>query len=331
MNRGRREIKGERQMDRRSKKRVWTACMVISGIAALWFGYSFFHTLWGYRQGEEDLERVYQIMESAEAETMPPPSSAAETTAAAAAAQAETEPETTESAAGTEPKETESSAPETEPEPAAIVRAAAEPAAEYSISMEGRSLEQYAALKEQNSDVIGWIRIEGTVIDYPVMYTPEDRDFYLHRGFDKESSAYGMIYMDGACNLETGGLNYLLYGHHMKNGSMFAKLENYKYQSYFEEHPVVVFDTLTEYAEYEVFGAISLSADDVSDEFLRDLLAQDEESYQRLVDTVKAESYYDTGITPVWPQQLLTLATCEYSQQNGRLMVFARKIKTEHE
>ncbi len=311
-------------MSNKIKKRIWTICMVISGLAALWFGYSFFHTLWEYRQGDKDLEQIYQIMESAGAAAESAPTAAAAVTEPAAG------PEET-SPAEIVPEETESTTEaETEPEPVVIVRAAAEPAAAYSISMEGRSLEQYAAVKEQNSDVIGWIRIEGTVIDYPVMYTPQDRDFYLHHGFDKSESAYGMIYMDGACNLETGGLNYLLYGHHMKNGSMFAKLEGYKGRSYFEEHPVIVFDTLTEYAEYEVFGAIRVSADNVSDEFLSDLLAEDEESYNRLVSTVKAESYYDTGITPEWPQQLLTLTTCEYSQNNSRLMVFARKIKTDH-
>ncbi len=196
---------------------------------------------------------------------------------------------------------------------------------------EDARLAAYRKLKEDNGDLVGWVRIEGTVIDYPVMQTVNDPDYYLHRGFDREYSTYGMIYMDATCDLKGECPNYVLYGHHMRNGSMFARLDDYKNKEFYEEHPVIGFDTLDEVGSYEVAGVIHLPASEIDLDFLGLLAARSEEDYGRFIEYVKENAYYETGITPVWPEQLLTLSTCEYSVKDGRLLVIARKIPEDQE
>lgn len=188
-------------------------------------------------------------------------------------------------------------------------------------------LASYRKLAEENNDVIGWVRIDGTVVDYPVMHTPKQPDYYLKRGFDKEYSVYGMVYLDGGCWIGEGCPNYLLYGHHMKNGSMFAPLEEYTEKEYYKAHPIIGFDTLEEVADYEVAGAFKIEAGEINREFAKMLAARTEEDYKKLVDYMKKNSFYDTGIEPEWPQQLVTLTTCEYTKGDGRFLVVARKIE----
>lgn len=186
--------------------------------------------------------------------------------------------------------------------------------------------EGYERLKTQNQDMIGWVRVEGSPIDYPVMQTPEEPDYYLRRGFDHKYSVYGMVYMDAACDLDGDCNNYILYGHHMKNGTMFASLEKYTSEDYYKEHPYLTFDTLEETGTYEIVGAFKLMADQVDADFAYKLAAQTEQDYDGLLRYIKENGFYDTGVTARWPEQLVTLATCEYTQKNGRLIVVARKI-----
>lgn len=186
-------------------------------------------------------------------------------------------------------------------------------------------LEVCARLSDANSDTIGRIRIEGTVIDYPVMHTPNEPNFYLKRGFDKNYSAYGMIYMDGGCSLGAECRNYILYGHHMKNGTMFGSLENYKDEAYFRTHPIIGFDTLGEVHDYEIAAVVKFPADIVTEAFADMLAARTKEEYDALISYLKENSLYDTEVVPEWPEQLVTLTTCEYSQKDGRLLVAARQ------
>lgn len=205
-----------------------------------------------------------------------------------------------------------------------------EPGSEQGLKQEqgqgsSRRLLVYGQLKKSNPDMVGWVRIPETRIDYPVMQTPDEPDFYLDKGFGREASVYGMIYMDASCDLQESVHNYILYGHHMRNGAMFAQLEQYREEEFYKEHKTVCFDTLGELGEYEVAGAFSIGTADIENEFLTNLSAQGEAQYQELIRYVKEHSYYDTGITPLWPQQLVTLVTCEYTHRDGRLFVVARK------
>ena len=156
------------------------------------------------------------------------------------------------------------------------------------------------------------------------MQTPEEPDYYLHRSFEGEESSYGMIYLDGRCVIGES-LNYMIYGHHMRNGSMFAALEEYKSEEFWRQHPTIHFDTLDELGEYEVIGVIRIPAGEIGEDFLKLLRAGDEEEYRAFVGYVKKNGYYDTGVEAEWPRQLITLTTCEYTVRNGRLLVVAGK------
>lgn len=193
-------------------------------------------------------------------------------------------------------------------------------------------------LQEKNPDVAAWITIAGTPVDYPVMHTPDSPDYYYRRGFDGRYSAYGMIYMDAACWVieeenryeaaaaeGTASPNCILYGHHMKNGAMFASIEKYSSESYYKEHPVIQFDTPNQSETYEIIGAIRLPAEKLSNEFTAVLAARTQDEYESFVQYVKKHSSYETGIKAEWPQKLLTLTTCEYTQKNGRFLLVARK------
>ena len=282
-------------MSRETKRRVWSAVIVICAVAILWNGYSVYKTFRGYRHGDDDLQKIYQMMENVSAA----------------------------GGAGTAGGSGSGSA------------GAADGGAGSSDSADGSGalseadaarLAGYQLLHETNSDVIGWVRIEDTNVDYPVMQTVEEPDFYLHRGFDKEYSSYGMIYMDARCSLDKECPNYVLYGHHMRNGSMFAQLDEYKSEEFFRAHPVVHFDTLTELRSYEIVGVVRIPAASIDNEFLTMMGARTEDTYSALIDYVRENGYYDTGITPQWPEQLVTLTTCEYTVQDGRLLVLARRI-----
>lgn len=185
----------------------------------------------------------------------------------------------------------------------------------------------YAALYAENPDLFGWVQIPDTELSYPVMYTPDDPEYYLRRAFDGSESVSGVPFLDGDCSLDGG--NYLIYGHHMSSGTMFALLPSYAKEDFYEAHPVIRFDTLFERGEYEVMAAFYSKAygTDEQDVFryyqYTDLSSP--ERFQEYVMQVKAAALYDTGITAEYGDQLLTLSTCNYHTDNGRFVVVARK------
>ena len=194
-------------------------------------------------------------------------------------------------------------------------------------ALKRRKLAQYAALHEENPDMVGWIKIEGTTIDYPVMHTPEEPDYYLYRNFQKEKSAYGTIYIDSSCRLDGSSCSLLIYGHHMKNGDMFASLPEYDDPAYWKEHPEIEFSTLDEIGRYEVIAAFKQPANRVDEDFMTMLRAGSKKQYNELLGFMENYRFYDTGIEAQWPEQLITLATCEYTQKDGRFFVVARRIE----
>ena len=195
----------------------------------------------------------------------------------------------------------------------------------YRIQREAR-VKAYSKVREQNGDMVGWVKVDGTKIDYPVLQSPETPDFYLKHDFDKKSSPYGAPYASEMCDLSSDCRNILIYGHHMKNGSMFAALDGYLDPDFREEHPIVEFDTMEDYGDYEVMGVFALDATDQSDPLYSWIFCSDEEAFGEFVSYVKERSVYDTGIDAQWGDHLVTLVTCEYTHKNGRLLVVAKKI-----
>ena len=205
------------------------------------------------------------------------------------------------------------------------------PASEETLSpevepTEPEMLAKYVPLYEQNPDLFGWLRIDGTVIDYPVMHTPADPEKYLHTNFAGEYSFGGIPFVDGACSPDSG--NLLIYGHNMPDGSMFRSLMKYRDEAYWRSHPTVNFDTLYEEGEYEVLAAFYdrvYYSDETCFKFYRFLDAEDGADFANAVANFREKALYDTGVTAAYGDKLITLVTCAYHVEDGRFVVVARK------
>ena len=186
----------------------------------------------------------------------------------------------------------------------------------------------YQELHDQNSDMVGWLQIENSKINYPVMQTSLDNaNFYLYKDFDKKDSVRGSIYAAEICDVFEPSDNITLFGHNMKDGSMFAYLGNYYEKSAWENNPLIFFDTLTESHVYKIFAVFKTSGtDNVGFAYHQMADAKDEAEFNQFVATCKELAFYDTGITPVYGDKLLCLSTCEYTIDNGRFVVAAVRI-----
>lgn len=189
-------------------------------------------------------------------------------------------------------------------------------------------LPEYRAAYFLNNDLVGWITVPGTSIDYPVVQSSEDNaNFYLNHNFYKETSRWGCIYAREACDVFTPSDNVVLYGHHMRDGSMFAQLDNYKKADYWQEHQTFTFNTIYEYHTYQIIAVFKTSAN-IGQGFSYHIFdtASSEEEFNEFISTVHELQFYDTGITAEYGDMLLTLSTCEYTLSNGRFVVVAKRI-----
>ena len=190
-------------------------------------------------------------------------------------------------------------------------------------------LPQYARLYEMNPDFFGWLSIEGTEIDFPVMYSPDRPEHYLNRAFDGSKSYGGVPFVDGRCSPD--GNIYLIYGHHMRNKSIFGKLPLYAQQSYCEEHPIIRFDTRYEEREYQVIAAFYSRVYGQNETSVFRYYAyvdlSDEAVFDEYVACIRSAAIYDTGLTATYGDDLLALSTCNYHTRNGRFVVVARRVK----
>jgi sortase B len=194
--------------------------------------------------------------------------------------------------------------------------------------------DQYGALFDQNPDMIGWIKIDGTTIDYPVMQSQDRPDFYLKHNFEKAYSDYGVPYAAEGCSIDPQSDNITIFGHHMKKriGTasvpwMFGALESYKSQAFYREHPIIRFDTRAGFGTCEIIAVFRTTP--AKFPYNRFINAADNAEFDEYVRRCSAFSFYDTGVTAEYGDKLITLSTCEYSEQNSRLVVVAKKIGGE--
>lgn len=191
-------------------------------------------------------------------------------------------------------------------------------------------LSVYRELAQRNPDMAGWIRIDGTTVNYPVMQTPDEPNYYLRRNFFREYSELGTPYIQENCRIGTD-YNLVLYGHHMLAGGMFSDLELFKDAAFWKAHRTVRFDTLEEIGEYEILAVIkTVSYAPESFRYYEYTGSEDDgteaKEFAEYVAECKARALYDTGVTAQYGDRLITLSTCEYSAENGRLVVVAKKI-----
>lgn len=192
---------------------------------------------------------------------------------------------------------------------------------------EPKILEPYAGLYSLNSDMAGWLEIPNTELKYPVMHKPDEPNYYLYRDFDKGDSVRGAVYAWETADINKPSDNITMFGHNMKDGSMFATLNNYVNRYFWEDNQLILFDTLYEYHTYKIFAVFKTSAS-LGEGFAyhKFVDAANEQEFNDFVSTCKKLSFYDTGITPVYGDKLICLSTCEYTLENGRLVVAAVRI-----
>ena len=179
-------------------------------------------------------------------------------------------------------------------------------------------------LYKVNNDIIGWIKIENTNINYPVMQTKENPNYYLKRNFYNQYSDYGTPYLSEYCNIKTSD-NLIIYAHNMNGKKMFGELENYKMKTYYDNHQIINFYTMQENEKYEIISVFKTIAY-TGFEYYKFYYAKDKREFDTFVNKCKELSFFDTGKTAKYGDKLITLSTCENSNKDGRLVVVARKI-----
>lgn len=185
-------------------------------------------------------------------------------------------------------------------------------------------LTKYSKLYEDNPEMVGWLSIEDTVIDYPVMYTPDDPEKYLYKNFEGKFSYPGVPFVDYRCKADSD--NIIIHGHNMPDGTMFNSLVSYEDKAYWQEHPIIRYDSLYEEREYEVVAAFYdrvYYTHETDFKFYNFIEAKNEADYNSSVEKLREKSIYDTGVVPEYGQQLIMLVTCTYQVDNGRFVVLA--------
>lgn len=200
------------------------------------------------------------------------------------------------------------------------------------VQKEFKQLEEEYSLEElyaENSDTFGWVKIADTKLSYPVMFTPvaeNDPEFYLRKNFQKEYSAAGTPFLDGYTDLENSS-NWTIYGHHMKDGTMFRTLLDYDEEGFYELHPVIELDTVN-YGKhrYQIFAFGKTDALAEGFNVYNYTNITDEYAFNEYVNGLKNMCSYDTGVTPQYGQKIITLSTCSYHSEEGRYVVAAVEI-----
>lgn len=190
----------------------------------------------------------------------------------------------------------------------------------------------YRTLAEQNSDLAAWLTVPGTQLDYPVLYTPQEPEFYLRRAFDGSYAVSGSLFIGAGSAPDSE--HVMIYGHYMRNGSMFGSLDRYADPAYWEEHPEITYDLIQPDGSYQrhTYQVMAAFYSRVyrTDEtgvfrfyYYQDL--SDPAAFQEYVDGLEGAALYDTGVTAQPGDRLLTLITCSYHTDGGRFVVAARE------
>lgn len=190
-------------------------------------------------------------------------------------------------------------------------------------------LKKYETLYNKNKRLIGWLKIDDTNIDYPVMQTVNN-DYYLDHNYNQEYDKNGSLFLDKDCDAAFPNTNMIIYGHHMKSGKMFGNLNYYSKESYFKEHPQIQFDTIYEEGLYDVmyvFRSRIYSEEEVIFKYYQFFDVTSADEFYSNMEEMANLSLYDTGVTANYGDKLITLSTCDSSEEDGRFVVVAKKVK----
>ncbi|PIC83980.1 class B sortase [Sporosarcina sp. P1] len=183
---------------------------------------------------------------------------------------------------------------------------------------------QFEELNKVNQDIVGWISVEGTNLHNPILQA-EDNDFYLNRNFTRENSRAGSVFMDYRNDITDMSRNTVLYGHAMRNDTMFGSLKKFGDQDYADEHPVIYVDTLYEGYDIEVFAAYETTIDFyyIETDF------QTDEQFSDFLEEVESRSLIDMPVEVGADDRIVTLSTCNNSvnSKDKRYVVQGKLVK----
>lgn len=191
------------------------------------------------------------------------------------------------------------------------------------------TLSGYENLLKINPQILGWIAIPGTQLSFPLLQG-EDNDFYLHHDIYGQESRYGAIFVDYKADIYGGESNMVIYGHHMRNGSMFGSLEEYGSRSYYEEHPSFFLLLPEEEREYEIIAVLKndiYSREKELFQYYDYERIESREKFDEYCQNIKSYSLYDTGLDAEYGDELATLCTCSYSGKDERLLIVGRRLQ----
>lgn len=191
-----------------------------------------------------------------------------------------------------------------------------------------QKLPQYKEMSKNYPQLYGWLQIPDTQIDLPVMRAESDKDFYLHHDFAGAQSAEGALFVDANSSIYPQDDNTVIYGHNMKNGHLFGMLHMYGDVDFFQAHREIQFDTLYETGTYEAVAVLKtriLNENEQGFRYYQFFQYDNEQEFQQCYDFVEHNRIFATDCTLQYGDKILMLSTCEYSQDNGRLVVVARR------
>ena len=190
-------------------------------------------------------------------------------------------------------------------------------------------LPEYALVHQKNQRLIGWVKIDDTVVDYPVMQTVNN-EYYLDHNYTQEYDKNGSLFLDKDCDIVHRNTNLIIYGHHMKSGKMFGNLNKYSSEEYAKKHATIQFDTIYEKGTYEVmyvFRSRIYNEEEIVFKYYQFFDAASEKEFNSNMQEMAALSLYDTGVTASYGDELLTLSTCDNSEEDGRFVVVAKRVE----
>lgn len=188
---------------------------------------------------------------------------------------------------------------------------------------------KFSKIYKKNNDFIGWLSIAGTKVDYPVMHTPDNEEYYLRNDFKKRWSIEGTPFAAGKCDPLKPSDNVIIYGHNMNTGTLFGELTNYADKAFYEKHKLINFDTIKEDAVYEVIATFKTEinySDQNAFKYYSFYNAKDKNDFKEYVDKAKSLTPYEIETTAKYGDKLLTLSTCSYHKNQGRYVVVAKRI-----
>ena len=191
-------------------------------------------------------------------------------------------------------------------------------------------IENLKKIQEENSEIIAWINIEGTEINYPILQS-DNNEYYLTKNYKKQYDANGSIFLDCRYDLEKPSDNFLIYGHNNNNGLMFDNLLAYEDKNYYENHPTINLTTIEEDAVYKIISVFKSEVYEKSEDnkfvYYNYIDFENDEQYYSYIENCIKNSLYKIEDNINYKEKLLTLSTCEYSKKNGRFVVVAIKTK----